>query len=332
MRRGCRILLWGSLFLLVMTVFVLFFARRALTPLNTGKTIDFEVREGETFSEAGNRLQKEGIIRSALGLKILVRTAGRDRDLKHGIYEVSSNMRPAEIIKKLINGEVKSVWVTFPEGITAEEMGGILEKKKIMSQKDFVFEAKNYETSIEEEYFKGLEGLLYPDTYNVATNITPSQMAELMLDQFESRAVPLYRARKQPYKLSLRDSVVLASLIEREASLPGELPVMAGVYMNRLKTGMLLNCDATIQYALGGRKAELTYKDLEIDSPYNTYKHSGLPPGPIGNPGLDALKAAFRPAAVPYYYYVLNWKANDGSHTFTKDYQEHLKAIRESNQ
>ncbi|MCL5037375.1 MAG: endolytic transglycosylase MltG [Chloroflexi bacterium] len=324
--------MWVSLVLLVMTVFVLLFARRALTPLNTGKKIDFEVRKGETFSEAGNRLQKEGIIRSALGLKILIKTAGRDRDLKQGIYEVSSNMRPAEIIKMLINGEVKSVWVTFPEGITAEEMGGILEKKKIISQKDFVFEAKNYETVIEGEHFKGLEGLLYPDTYNVATNITPSEMAELMLEQFKSKAVPLYRVRKQRYKLSLRDSVTLASLIEREASQPGELPVMAGVYMNRLKTRMLLNCDATIQYALGGRKTELTYKDLEIDSPYNTYKHPGLPPGPIGNPGLEALKAAFRPAGVPYYYYVLNWKANDGSHIFTTTYQEHLKAIREADQ
>jgi len=327
--RWHKIFLWIFLGIVFLIIGVFWIFNRSIRPPGTHKFIDFEVRPGETFTGIAKRLEENEIIRSAFAFRILIRLAGEEKGLKHGLYRVSSDMAPGEIIDKMTRGEVKTIWVTFPEGITADEMGGILQARKLMSKKEFIARVKKYETTIFDEHFKGIEGLLFPDTYNVATNITPEQMIEIMLNQFKKVITPFYLNRKQPVDLTLRESVILASMIEREATISRELPVMAGVYMNRLKAGMKLDCDATVQYILGW-KPELTYSDLEVDSPYNTYLYPGLPPGPIGNPGREALRAVFRPADVPYYYYVLNWKKGDGSHIFSKNYRDHQRAIEEA--
>jgi len=150
-----------------------------------------------------------------------------------------------------------------------------------------------------------------------------------MIGAFNDKVVPMYEKKKKnlPYPLSLAQVVTLASLVEREAQLANERPIIATVYYNRLKKGMKLECDATIQYALGKPRHVLKYSDLRIKSPYNTYLHGGLPPGPIANPGLDSIKAVLEPERNDYLYYVRNDVKNDGSHVFSKTFNEHQAAI-----
>ncbi|MCL5773195.1 MAG: endolytic transglycosylase MltG, partial [Firmicutes bacterium] len=199
-----------------------------------------------------------------------------------------------------------------------------------MAEREFMKAVKNnrsfalFDKSIPEN----LEGYLFPETYHIWRNIKPVEFIAMMVSEFNREVEPLYEKNKKSLKLKISEIITLASLIEREAKVPRERPVIAAVYYNRLKEGMLLECDATIQYILGDSKENLTYADLKINSPYNTYLYKGLNLPVKLNPGLDSIKAAMEPEKVNYLFYVLNSLKNDGSHVFSRDYSQHLENVR----
>ncbi|MBI2251547.1 MAG: endolytic transglycosylase MltG, partial [Armatimonadetes bacterium] len=188
--------------------------------------------------------------------------------------------------------------------------------------------AKNNSYKINGYIISNLEGYLFPDSYYFPKNSKANIIIETMLKRFKDQILPIYNQNKPKLKYSLKQIIILASLVEMEAYLIEEQPLIASVYYNRLKLNMLLQCDATIQYSLPKFKPYLTYNDLKINSPYNTYQNLGFPPGAIANPGKRAVLASFFPAKTNYLYYVRNDLKGDGSHIFSNNYAEHLAAIK----
>lgn len=282
-----------------------------------------EVASGSTAGDIGAQLEKEGLIRSAQAFKYLVRHSNKSDSLQSGFYSISPSQSPEEIIEQLCQGRVLSRKVTIPEGLLIPQVGKILADKKICSAEEFVELASKHGKDYG-NYPDNLLGYLLPDTYEIPWVCTADDMVRTMTERFEELARPQVDGTSP---LDMPQTLVLASLIEREARVASERPVIAGVYINRLKIGMLLQCDASIQFALGKQKPVLLYSDLEIDSPYNTYKHAGLPPGPICNPGIAAIKAAAHPQKNDYLFYVLNEVKGDGSHVFTSNEADHARAV-----
>jgi UPF0755 protein len=211
--------------------------------------------------------------------------------------------------------------ITFPEGKNIIEVAQILEMAKIAPAIEVLAAARDPRL-VHALGLPGptLEGYLFPDTYTFAAGTTPRAAVEVMVRAFERRWKPEWDAQLQKLALSRNDVLTLASIVEKEARKPEERPVIAAVYYNRLKKGMLLQADPTVQYALGRHVKRVLYRDLEIDSPYNTYRKKGLPPGPIASPGLPSIEAALFPASVPYLYFVA---APDGHHEFRTTFAEH---------
>lgn len=247
--------------------------------------------------------------------------------LQPGRYRLSPSMTPAEIMAMVEAGRVYTIRITVPEGFTVKQIAMLFGEKGLASETEFMDLAHDpHSVQIPFPLPKPtLEGYLFPDTYDVTGTETTQQTMERMIRRF-SEVVwqDLFKEKPSRNGLTLHQAVTLASLVEGEARVPSERPLIAGVLLNRIRKGMLLQCDATVQYALGDRHARLLERDLKIDNPYNTYLYPGLPPGPIGNPGRASIEAALRPAASPYLFYVAK---GDGSHVFTRTYSEHLAAI-----
>lgn len=290
------------------------------------------VPRGADALRVGLRLKEKGIIRSARAFSIVVRLMRAGEKLKAGDYRLSPHMSLPAIVKAIAEGESVTAWVTFPEGYTVQQMGEVLEKHGVVRASEF---AKAVESGhgfrVNGYHFpERLEGYLFPDTYSFPKDASARDVVETMLRNFVRKvAAPLAPefARAEARGMSMAEVITLASLVEREAKLAEERPVIAGVLANRLRKGMPLQCDATVQYALGEHHQRILYRDLDVDSPYNTYKHTGLPPGPICNPGIASIKAALSPAATRFLYYVAK---PDGSHIFSATYEEHLRAKRQA--
>ena len=295
--------------------------------------------EGERFVEIppgagpaaiGRRLVDAGIVRDQLTWRIAVLSSGSARELKAGEYRFSGEISPRHVIAKLVRGEVYLRPLTFPEGLTIAEMARIFEQRGFGEAAAFVRAARDA------SLVKGLdpaapdlEGYLFPDTYGLPRRVEPSALVRQMVQRFEKVFDDELRKAVAERGLSVREAVTLASLVEKETAKPEELPVVAAVYLNRLRIGMGLQGDPTVIYALqkaGRYDGNLTREDLAFDSPYNTYKYAGLPPGPIAAPGRGALEAVGRPADVDYLYFV---SRNDGSHDFSRTYEEHRRKVQE---
>lgn len=285
----------------------------------------YEVPAGATLRSVGEDLERLGLLRQALVFEFWGRYLEQGAKLQAGHYEVSAAMTPRQLLAVLVSGRTVQRKVTFPEGWTLRQCAQAVEKEGIDSAAHFLELTSKKGREFGDIFPANLEGYLLPDTYLLPLKCTGPELARIMTARFRELALP-WHTKESP--LSLRDTVILASLVEREAQVPEERPLIAGVYINRLRAGMKLECDATVQYALGTPKEYLLYKDLEIDSPYNTYLYPGLPAGPICNPGLDSFKAACQPQASPYFYYVRNDVKGDGSHVFGKDFSEHQNNIR----
>jgi len=289
------------------------------------------VPKGAGAAEIGARLRAKGIIRSPRAFVLVARLMGEAGKLKAGDYRLSPHMSLPAIVKAIAEGESVSAWVTFPEGYTSRQMAEVLSQHRVVQEAEFLrlvggdgrgFRVNGW------RFPKRLEGYLFPDTYKFPKGASADQVVETMLRNFVRKVVaplaPDFR-RAEAGGMSAADVITLASLVEREAKRPEERPIIAGVLINRLRAGMPLQCDATVQYALGEHRQRLLYRDLEVDSPYNTYKHPGLPPGPICNPGVASIEAALRPAETHFLYYVAK---PDGSHVFSETYDQHLRAKR----
>ncbi|MDX2194448.1 MAG: endolytic transglycosylase MltG [Gemmatimonadales bacterium] len=253
----------------------------------------------------------------AIGLRVAARLQGLDRKLRAGVYDIPRALGPSDVVALLARGESERVQVTVPEGLMAPEVAAIAARALGVPADSFLAAVGD-----------SLEGYLYPETYSLDAGASARDLVAAMRAQFARAWRPGWDARLDTLGLSRAQLVALASIVEGEAASDAERATIAGVYWNRLRHGMPLQADPTVQYAIlqatGARKPRLLYSDYRIPSPYNTYLRAGLPPGPVNSPGARSLEAALYPASHPYHFFVLGL---DGRHVFTRDYREHLRAV-----
>jgi len=291
--------------------------------------IKVEVVKGDTLSSVAGKLEQAGVIDSAFMFKVEARLEGRSTEIKTGEYTFKLGEDSDVILHKLTAGEaVPTMTITVPEGLDLEQAALEVASQSGVSAADFEEAAKRTDYGygfLEDPAVESTEGFLFPKQYEFEEGTTASQMVTRMLEQYlmETQTLDISGA-KERLNLSEYELVTVASLIEKEAASPEERPLVASVIYNRLREGMPLQIDATVLYALDHPKEELSLADLEIDSPYNTYENTGLPPGPICSPSRQSLEAAVNPAKTDYFYYVL--KANGEEHFFTSSYNEFLIA------
>ncbi|OPZ87349.1 MAG: putative aminodeoxychorismate lyase [bacterium ADurb.Bin429] len=328
-RRYWRVLLIVTLAVLLALGGAAGYVYRMLTiPVQMGEPQTVDILPRTTFRHVATRLQQRGLIPNAFIFRLYGRATGKAAQLKVGEYEVTTGMRPVDILDLLISGRTKAYWVTIPEGKWVSETGPFLSEHWPEAAADFpalTRDVTRWKAAF--SFIEGptLEGYLFPDTYKFSKAATGEQILTRMLATFRERCVAVYHARSPADGRSFHEVLVLASLVEAEAKVAAERPRIAGVYLNRLRRGMKLECDATVLYAKGERLKRVLYRDLEVNSPYNTYRFPGLPPGPICNPGYSAFEAAMHPEIHGYLYYVAK---GDGSHVFTHTFAEHQAAIR----
>lgn len=302
--------------------------RGATEPVSeSGQMVLVEIERGSGASAIARQLEERGLIRSAAAFEILLSLSGQAGSLRAGHYELSPTMDAAKVAQTLASGEVAVRRVTIPEGLRLGEIAERLAQAGLVSEEEFLEAAvpSNLAGQAQVELPEdSLEGYLFPETYDFEVGTSATDTAARMLRELDDQFAKPHEQQIAASTLSLHEIITLASLVEREAKTPEERELIAGVLTNRLDRGMLLQCDATVQYALGEHKARLTYDDLKMESSYNTYLHKGLPPGPIAAPGLASLTAALSPAQTDFLYYVAK---PDGGHVFSKTYDEHLAAI-----
>ena len=287
-----------------------------------------DIPPGTGTAGMARRLADAGVVRSARTFRLAVWLRGSSRRLQAGEYRFDRPMTAAEVVDRIARGDVHVRTLTFREGLTIREMASVFEKAGFGSASEFIAASKNVGLVREvDPQASDLEGYLFPDTYTLPRRATAEQLVERMVGRFQKVLTPELRGQAAERGLSVRELVTLASLVEKETAKPEERPVVAGVYTNRLRIGMGLQCDPTVIYALmlaGRYDGNIRRGDLQIDSPYNTYRYAGLPPGPIAAPGEAALQAAANPADVPYLYFV---SRNDGSHVFSTTLEEHNRNV-----
>ena len=281
---------------------------------------------GTAFHTAADSLASRGIIRFPRFFTWYASMTGRDRAIKAGTYQFTSNQSWGELLDDLKAGRGLVRSITIPEGWNLS---------KIVPQLARVLEVptESVEVAVADSALRHrldvptptLEGYLFPDTYAFPPGTTPREAVQAMVERFEAVWKPEWTTQGQTMAMTRHDLVTLAAIIETEARVPEERPVISAVYHNRLKKGMRLQADPTVQYALGRHVERVLFKDLEVDSRYNTYKYAGLPPGPIASPGAPSMAAAAAPAKVPYLYFVAH---PDGHHEFRTTFAEHSAAIR----
>ncbi len=306
---------------------------RSATSVEPGSPVQIEVKPGSSTAAIAESLARAGVVPNALMFRLRARMADADGDLKPGVYDLATGMPHQLVIDRMTAGPpVAYVSVTIPEGFVVEQIAARFEEQAGIPSGEFLKLAKTGAGDFDHGFLAGaggsLEGYLFPKTYRVKEGATASDVIGMMLDQFDKETAGLDTSFASSRGLDFHQLVTLASMIEREASVGSERPLVSSVIYNRLGRGMRLEIDATIEYVLPGNRFRLRNRDLKIDSPYNTYMHKGLPPGPICSPGLAALQAAASPAETGYLYYVLTGK--DGSHTFTRTFEEFLVAKRKS--
>lgn len=283
------------------------------------------IRQGLSTAQIGQILVNENIIANSKYFELFVRLNKMDGKLKAGDYTLSPSMTLEEIVDRLLKGQTINYKFTIPEGFTLKQICQVLVNKGLVEEEEF-WQVVQEEDFSQFEFLKDLpkdekrlEGYLFPDTYLVPKGASAKEIVEIMLHRF----VQVYnQLPANESGLDFRDTVILASLVELESKAEVDRPLIASVFLNRLKIDMKLDCDATLQYIFPERKSRVLYRDLEIDSPYNTYKYKGLPPGPIGSPGKAALEAVHQPAKSKYYYFVAK-KDGSGEHVFSKTLAEH---------
>ena len=288
-------------------------------------TVRVVIPPGATFRVAADSLARAKVIRSARLFRTYASISGHDRRIHAGTYLMSRGMSWGAVLDALTKGTGLIHTVTIPEGYAISDIAPLLERALGVEQ-DSVLAAVRDSTLRErlDVPTPTIEGYLFPDTYTFADGTSARAAVETMVRRFEQVWDPAWNERLQAMAMTRHDIVTLASIVEKEAKLPQERPVIAAVYLNRLRTGMRLQADPTVQYARGTHAARLYYKDLRVDSPYNTYEHAGLPPGPIASPGKASIVASLFPAAVAYRYFVAH---PDGHHEFNVDYRSHERAV-----
>ena len=266
---------------------------------------------------------------SGTAFQIAARFKGLEKSLQAGEYAFSSKMSTIQVIEMLARGETAYYQFTIPEGFTVEQIAELLQEKGLTNKDRFLSLARNFAPFEYMENRPGtkyrVEGYLFPDTYRVSRGMSEEDLLRMLISQFDRAYSPEMRDKAKLAGISVHNLVTLGSLVEREARLTQERPMVARVFLNRLKVDMPLQSCATIQYILGYAKEELTIADTQLPSPYNTYLNGGLPPGPVASPGLAALQAVLTPTDGDWLFFVVDGKT--GGHRFSKTLAEHEAAI-----
>jgi peptidoglycan lytic transglycosylase G len=326
--RGLRLLVLLILLAAALATMGLVLARRPYRGY-PGDSVRFEIPLGTPTVRIFSMLADRGVVRSALLATAYYRIFRHGAPLKAGEYEFREPRNVDQVIDILVRGEVVKHVVVVPEGLTAIETFRLFWQQGISTEEGFRRAVRDAE--ILPGLTQGtsdIEGFLFPNTYVVTRSTTAREVITLMVNNFRRHFTPEMREKAEKLRLTPRQAVTLASMIEKETALPSERAVVAAVYLNRLRKHMLLQCDPTVIYSLerGGKwTGRLHRSELLYDSPYNTYLYPGLPPGPICNPGAAALAAAVNPAHVDYLYFVAK---GDGTHAFSRTYSEHLRMVQ----
>lgn len=319
---------------LLLSFYLLLNEERITTPAEPGsrEQVPFTVQPGETAAQVAARLEAQGLIADAELFRALARYSRQERSIQAGDYLLSPGMNMEEILAVLAEGRIRVQRITVREGLRAEEVAALLEGEGLAKADAFL----SLVTQPAGQYPEigdppGLEGYLFPDTYTVPPDVEARDLVDLMVANFDRRVTPELREGFARQGLSLHQAVTLASIVEREAQVPQERKVIASVFLNRLRVGMKLDADPTVQYALGGAEGrgwwpELSHQDLAVPSAYNTYLNPGLPPRPIASPGLGSLEAVAFPEETEFYYFVAR---GDGSHDFSVTLEEHLRKVEQ---
>lgn len=316
---------------LVVAIFAALAVHKAGTPVQPepGTGVIIVIPAGAGVGQISRLLADNQLIRSRIYFRALAKIKGVEGKMQAGEFNLSPNLSTEQIMMKIARGEVVAYPVTLPEGLTVKQIARVLAEKGFVDQAKFLALVREDGLTTlvtpTAEVMEPLEGFLFPDTYFLHKGMTEAEIIQLLLRRFREVMVPQWEERARELGLTVPELITIASMIEREAQVAAERSIIAGVIYNRLRAGMALQIDATVLYLLPENTRVVLLKDLEIDSPYNTYQYPGLPPGPIANPGREAIAAALYPAETPYFYYVAK---QDGSHIFSRTLAEHNRAIR----
>lgn len=302
--------------------------------LPKGTDVIVKIAPGTPTSVIAQTLEDKEIIPSAKKFSAEMRIKGLENSLQAGEYELQTGMDAKELIKKLTTGEVRYITIVIPEGFNVRQIAELFDEKELVKKDDFLNAAKDYmpydymKTDDADIEFK-CEGFLFPATYNILPGTSAESMLKILTGEFDNRFTAQMKETIKEKNLTVREFVTLASLVEKEAAYDEDRKYIAKAFLVRWKIHMHLQSCATIQYILGFAKPELTIADTRLPSPYNTYLHYGLPPGPIANPGILAMQSVLDPSEETYLYFVVK---KDGKHIFSKTYDEHLAAIERASQ
>lgn len=284
------------------------------------------MERGEPFSSVVRKLKGKDVILNKNLFSLWARLSSVDRKIHWGLYRFELPLAPREVLDRMVLGRGVFHRITIPEGLTVKEIAGLLQKEGIAEKDRFLAESASPELlSLLGLGGKGIEGYLFPDTYYFTPFVTEGDIIIAMAEQFREVFNQMMEEQTRKVGLNLHEVVTLASLVEKETGIEAERPLISAVFHNRLKTKIPLQSDPTVIYGLKHFSGNLTRRDLQSRSPYNTYRIQGLPPAPICNPGLSSLMAALYPAPVPYLYFV---SKNDGSHLFSVSLKEHNRAVK----
>lgn len=292
----------------------------------------FTIEPGQPLDAITQNLQEGGHIRSDFVLSLYARARGLQSSLQAGDYYLSDTMSGREVLEKIVSGDAvfDEIEVTIPEGFTVAQMAGRFEEVGLFEREAFLEAARMRPAYREVEVLSNLpddtllEGYLFPDTYRVFAESTPETLILRMARRFEERVPGTVLRDMRADEHSIHEIITLASIVEKESP-ADDMAVIAGVFWNRIESGWLLESDATVNYALGTSKRQPTFADTEVDHPYNTYRYPGLPPGPVGSPGLDAIEATVRPAEHDYYFFL--HKPTEET-VLSRTFAEHIAAKR----
>ncbi|HON38515.1 MAG: endolytic transglycosylase MltG [Desulfomonilia bacterium] len=296
------------------------------TPSNPPESLLMEIKPGTSAWEISRQLEEKGVITDSLMFMAIATGTGKVTHLQAGTYVFEGRHYPLDIMHILFKGRTLKYRITIPEGSTIFDIASIVAETGLLSREEFFNSAQDPETTA---FFgidaPSMEGFLYPDTYYLAPHMTPREIMGKMVERFHEVFTGDMLRRAQELDMSVVQVVILASIIEKEAVLSREMPIISSVFHNRLKCGMRLQSDPTAIYGIDGFRRRISSKDLKRDTPYNTYRYGGLPPGPICNPGVKAISAALWPADTKYLFFV---SQGNGTHYFSRSHTEHRDAIR----
>lgn len=316
---------------LIATTSFLFYAWSA-----TSKALDgaaepqtISIAEGSGTTAIGDQLVDENIVSSARIFSLAVLLSGARGELKAGTYELSASQSPMDIVDVLRGGDTKEVRVTIPEGLRLDEVADLIEESGLTTSSEFMkaaTDSNRYKNVFLTSVPAGdsLEGFLFPDTYRFAHDATAEDIVKKMLDNFEQQIGSLL-TQIDDSNFDLFEIIILASIVEGEVPFQDDRPIVAGLFINRLELGMLLQADSTLAYITQEDRIDFTLEDIAIDDPYNTYQNTGLPPGPINSPGLQAIQAVLDPTETDFLYFVSNPETSET--LFAETLDEHNQNI-----